>query len=107
MHLLDYDATYLDASTCFHLSRVILHIHSDGSYLLVSNVRRIAVVYFFLVINRVVTSKPQLNVLIHVFRVHLKNFIPSTDGMQIKFVFANAQEDVTIRNTLEFLGYLE
>jgi hypothetical protein len=34
-HLLDYLATHPDASIRYHASNMILHIHSDASYLLV------------------------------------------------------------------------
>jgi hypothetical protein len=37
--LLDYLATYPDATTRYHASNMILHIHSDASYLSVSNAR--------------------------------------------------------------------
>jgi hypothetical protein len=37
--LLDYLATHLDAMIRYHTSGMILHIHSDASYLLVSNAR--------------------------------------------------------------------
>jgi hypothetical protein len=36
--LLDYLATHPDAATRYHASDMILHIHSDASYLSVSNV---------------------------------------------------------------------
>jgi hypothetical protein len=35
--LLDYLATHPDATICYHASYMILHIHSDSSYLSVSN----------------------------------------------------------------------
>jgi hypothetical protein len=37
--LLDYLATHPDAAIRYHTSDMILHIHSDASYLLVSNAR--------------------------------------------------------------------
>jgi hypothetical protein len=37
--LLDYLATHLDATIRYHASDMILHIHSDASYLSVSNAR--------------------------------------------------------------------
>jgi hypothetical protein len=37
--LLDYVATHLDATIRYHASDMILHIHSDASYLSVSNAR--------------------------------------------------------------------
>jgi hypothetical protein len=37
--LLDYRATHLDATIRYHASDMILHIHSDASYLSVSNAR--------------------------------------------------------------------
>jgi hypothetical protein len=36
-HLLDYLAPYPDATVRYHVSDMILHIHSDASYLSVSN----------------------------------------------------------------------
>jgi hypothetical protein len=37
--LLDYLVTHPDANICYHASDMILHIHSDASYLSVSNAR--------------------------------------------------------------------
>jgi hypothetical protein len=37
--LLDYLANHLDATTRYHASDMILHIHSDASYISVSNAR--------------------------------------------------------------------
>jgi hypothetical protein len=39
VQLLDYLATHPDAQICFHASDMILHIHSDASYLSVSKAR--------------------------------------------------------------------
>jgi hypothetical protein len=37
--MLDYLATHLDATSRYHAPNMILHIHSDASYLSVSNAR--------------------------------------------------------------------
>jgi hypothetical protein len=45
--LLDYLATHLDATIRYHASDMILHIHSDASYLSVSNARsRLSGIFF-------------------------------------------------------------
>jgi hypothetical protein len=45
--MLDYLATHPDAAIRYHASDMILHIHSDASYLSVSNARsRIGVLFF-------------------------------------------------------------
>jgi hypothetical protein len=45
--LLDYLATYPDATLRYHASDMILHIHSDASYLSVYNARsRIEEIFF-------------------------------------------------------------
>jgi hypothetical protein len=46
--LLDYLATHTDATIRYHAFDMILHIHSDASYLSVSNVRSRLGVLFFL-----------------------------------------------------------
>jgi hypothetical protein len=46
--LLDYLATHPDATIRYHASDMILHIHSDASYLSVSNARSRLRVLFFL-----------------------------------------------------------
>jgi hypothetical protein len=46
--LLDYLATHPDAAIRHHASDMILHIHSDASYLSVSNARSRLVGLFFL-----------------------------------------------------------
>jgi hypothetical protein len=46
--LLDYLATHPDATIRYHASDMILHIHSDASYLSVSNARsRIGGLFFW------------------------------------------------------------
>jgi hypothetical protein len=47
--LLDYLATHPDATIRYHASDMILHIHSDASYLSVSNAQRRLGGLFFLV----------------------------------------------------------
>jgi hypothetical protein len=50
--LLDYLATHPDATIRYHASDMILHIHSDASYLSVSNARsRLGCLFFSVVTN--------------------------------------------------------
>jgi hypothetical protein len=46
--MLDYLATHPDATIRYHASDIILHIHSDASYLSVSNARSHMEGLFFL-----------------------------------------------------------
>jgi hypothetical protein len=46
--LLDYLVTHPDATIRYHASDMILHIHSDASYLSVSNARRLGIFYYTL-----------------------------------------------------------
>jgi hypothetical protein len=61
--LLDYLATHPDATIRYHASDMILHIHSDASYLSVSNARSRIGGLFFLGNNPPKQDKPSGSIL--------------------------------------------
>eukprot|EP00957_Ditylum_brightwellii_P010428 788936-Ditylum_brightwellii.AAC.1 len=47
-HLLNYLATYPNATVCFHASNMILYIHSDVAYMVLPQAQLCAEGYFYL-----------------------------------------------------------
>eukprot|EP00957_Ditylum_brightwellii_P028132 2124117-Ditylum_brightwellii.AAC.1 len=47
-HLLNYLATYPNATVCFHASDMILYIHSNAAYMVLPEARSHAGWYFYL-----------------------------------------------------------
>ena len=107
--LLDYAATHPNAAIKFTASDMILHIHSDASYLSEPKARSRAGGYFYLS-NRVDpetlhTQKPMHNGAIHIVSSILNNVMASAAEAEVGALFHNAQDACPIRATLEFLGH--
>ena len=107
--LLNYAATHPDAVIRFTASDMILHIHSDASYLSEPKARSRAGGFFYLSDNVDVTQpnapKPKLNGGIHILSSILGNVMASATEAEVGALFHNAQDACMIRNTLEFLGH--
>jgi hypothetical protein len=107
--LLDFAATYPHAILRYHASGMILHIHSDASYLSEPKARSRAGGLFFLSDNVNITSpdaKPApLNGAIHVISTIMGNVMASATEAEVGALFHNAQDGCMLRNTLEFLGH--
>jgi hypothetical protein len=80
--LLDYLATHPDATIRYHASDMILHIHSDASYLSVSNARSPLGGLFFLGNNPPYEKKLNGSIL-NVASV-IKNMVASTDESEVR-----------------------
>ena len=104
-HLLNYAATHPDAQVRFYASGMILHVHSDGSYLSVARGRSRAGGYFFLSNNEPDPAKAKINGAVHVLCVILKNVMGSAAETEIAATFDNAKEALPLRQTLKFLGH--
>ena len=107
--LLNYAATHPDAVILFRASDMILHIHSDASYLSEPKARSRAGGFFYLSDNIDVTKPnaptPKLNGGIHILSSILGNVMASATEAEVGALFHNAQDACMIRNTLEFLGH--
>jgi hypothetical protein len=103
--LLDYLATHPDATIRYHAPDMILHIHSDASYLSVSNARsRLGGLFFC------GDKPPQEDTLngsiLHVASV-IKNVVASATESEVGACFQNVQSGAPLRVTLTELGHIQ
>jgi hypothetical protein len=103
--LLDYLVTHPDATIRYHASNMILHIHSDTSYLSVSNARsRLGGLFFCR------DKPPQEDTLngsiLNVASV-IKSVVASAAESELGACFQNAQRGAPIRVTLTELGHIQ
>jgi hypothetical protein len=103
--MLDYLATRPDATIGYHASDMIVHIHSDASYLSVSNARSRLGGMFFLG-NRYPT-RDTLNVSILNVAAVIKNVVASAAESEVGACFHNAQSGAPLRVTLTELGHTQ
>jgi hypothetical protein len=103
--MLDYLATHPDATIRYHASDMILNIHSDASYLSVSNARSRLGGLFFLG-----TKSPEqetLNGSILNVAAVIKNVVPPAAESEVGACFHNAQSGAPLRVTLTELGHTQ
>ena len=103
--LLDYLASNPNAIIRYHASGMILFIHSDASYLLVTKARSRASGVFFLsdpIPDAITFSEytPILNRFIFIMCKILRNIMASAAGAEYGALFLNGQAAVPIRTTL-------
>jgi hypothetical protein len=103
--MLNYLATHPDATTRYHASDMILHIHSDASYLLVSNARSRIRGLFFLG-NRPPEQDTLNGSIINVADV-IKNMVASAAESEVGACFHNAQSGAPLRVTLTELDHTQ
>jgi hypothetical protein len=103
--LLDYLATHPDATIRYHASDMILHIHSDASYLPVSNARSRLRGLFFLG-NKSPEQDKRNGSILNVSSV-IKNVVASAAKSEVGACFHNAQSGVPLRVTLTELGHTQ
>jgi hypothetical protein len=103
--LLDYLATHPDATIRYHTSDMILHIHSDTSYLSVSNPRSRLRGLFFLG-NKSAEQDTLNGSILNVASV-IKNVVASADESEVGVCFHNAQSGTPLRVTLTELGHTQ
>ena len=110
-HFMDYALCNPSAKVRFHASDMILHIHSDASYLSESQARSRAGGIFFLSSHPVPGQPPDstipLNGAIHVTSTIMRNVLASAAEAEVAACFLNAQEACVTRATLEFLGHAQ
>jgi hypothetical protein len=103
--MLDYLATHPDAAIRYHASAMILHIHSDASYLLVSNARSRLGGLFFL--GNKSPGKDTLNGSTLNVAAVIKNVVASAAESEVGACFHNAQSGAPLRVSLTELGHAQ
>jgi hypothetical protein len=105
--LLNYAATHPDAEVTFKKSDMVLHIHSDASYLSEAKARSTVGGYYFLNGKDDPTGKvePELNGNIHVECRILRVVVASAAEAETAALFHNGQEGAALRNILEEMGF--
>jgi hypothetical protein len=101
--MLDYLATHPDAVIRYHASDMILHIHSDASYISVSNARRRLGGLFF-VGNKSPEQESPNGSILNVASI-IKNVVASAAKSEVGTCFHNAQSGTPLRVTLNELGH--
>jgi hypothetical protein len=103
--LLDYLATHPDATIRYHASDMILYIHSDASYLSVSNAH-IRLGGLFLCGNKT-PKQDTLNGSILNVASFIKNMFASAAESEVGAFFHNSQSGAPLRVTLTELGHIQ
>jgi hypothetical protein len=107
--LLDYAATHPDAVIRYTASPMLLHVHSDASYLSEAKARSRAGGLFFLSgpTNAPAADPvpPANNGAIHVNSVIMRNVLASATEAEVGALFHNAQDACMLRQTLTELGH--
>jgi hypothetical protein len=101
--LSDYGATHPDATIRYHASDMIFHIHSDASYLLVSNAGSRLTGMFFL--GNKPPDQDKLNGSILNVAAVIKNVVASAAESKVGACFHNAQSGAPLRVTLNEMGH--
>ena len=108
--LLNYYATYPNAMICYTSSDMIIHIHSDASYLSEPQARSRAGGHYFLGDERPnmsnpPTTRPWINNPIHSISRIMSNIMGSDTEIEIGAAHINGQEAVPIHTLLLGLGH--
>jgi hypothetical protein len=102
--LLNYCNTHPETKIRYHASEMILHNHSDASYLSENEAKSIARGFFY-VDSNTKNDKKLTNGAILIISKVLKNVMSSAAEAEIGAVFINAKEGAVLRKTLEELGH--
>jgi hypothetical protein len=103
--LLDYLATHPDDTIRYHASDMILHIHSDASYLSVSNAHSLLGGLFFCGDKSL--QETNMNGSILNAASVIKNIVASAAESEVGACFQNAQSGAPLRVTLAELGHIQ
>ena len=98
-------ATYPDTKVCFYKSFMILHIHSDGSYLSLPRSQSRVGGYFYLSSATPNPASCAHNGAIYVLSRILKRVLASAAEVEIGATFTNTQEALPIRQMLRDMGH--
>ena len=99
---LNYAATHPDAIIRYHASGIILHVHSDASYLSAPRARSRAGGHYILTdpFNDA-TTLPKSNSPIHSIYKIMDNVMGSAAEAEIGASYINGQEAIPVRTTLQ------
>ena len=108
--LLDYAASNPDAIIRYTASGMVLHIHSDGSYLSAPCSRSRAAGHFFLSswpkdITKPDNPPPNSNGPVHTVCKTLRNVMASAAETELGALFYNCQESCALRTALIEMGH--
>jgi hypothetical protein len=103
--MMDYFATHPDATIRYHASDMILHIHSDASYLSISNARSRLGGLFFLG-NKSREQDTLIGSILNV-AVVTKNVVAPAAESEVGSCFHNAKRGAPLRVTLTELGHTQ
>jgi hypothetical protein len=101
--LINYCNTHPETKICYHESDMILHIHSDASYLSENEANSRAGGFFYIG-NTTQNDKKLTNGAILIVTKVLKQVMSSAAEAEIGAVFINAKEGASLRTTLEEVG---
>ena len=101
--LLNYVATYPNAIIRYNKSDMILHVHSDASYLSEPKARSRAGGHFYLSNS----TTPFPNGPVHTISSIMRNVMSSAAEAEIGAIFINCQDSEPIRNALLELGHAQ
>ena len=113
IHLLNYCATHPHAKIRFKASDMILHVHSDASYLSVHGARSRVGGFFFLSQSPPPTGytatspQPPTNGPIHVNSIIMQNVMSSAAEAELGALFHNAKDAAMLRNILHAMGHAQ
>jgi hypothetical protein len=102
--LLNYCNTHPETKIRYHASDMILHIHSDASYLS-DNEAKSRAGGFFYIGNNSKNDRKLTNAAFFIVNKVLKHVMPSAAEAEIGAVFINSKEGAVLRTTLEELGH--
>ena len=100
-------ATHPDAKVHFYKSDMVLHIHSDGSYLSAPQSQSRVGGYFYLSSATTNPAACAHNSAIYVLSHILKRVLASAAEVDIGATFTNTQDAVPIRQMLRDMGHLQ
>jgi hypothetical protein len=104
-HLLNYAATNPSATVRFRSSEMILHVHSDASYLSAPKARSRTGGFFYLSEKLNHDSKTLLNGAVYTPCTLLKVVVASATEAELGALFFNLKDAVPLRNTLAEMGH--
>jgi hypothetical protein len=102
--LLNYCNTHPETKICYHASDMILHIHSDASYLSENEAKSRAGGFFYMGSNNKTDKKLTNSAMLIISKV-LKHLMSLAAEAEIGAVFINAKEGAVLRITLEEVGH--
>jgi hypothetical protein len=104
VHLLIYCATHLDAKIRYHACGMILHIHSDASYLSESEARSQAGGHHYLSDKPSPKTPPPNGPILNIAKI-LHHVMSSTAKAKLGALFLNAKEGTVLRTALKEMGH--